>query len=65
MCQVRSGTLNGILLQRYVFCDLGGGRGEGGGEGQFTVKVKIEDEKHIYIIPAKHSYHYLSSIVIW
>ena len=34
------------------------------GKGQFTVKVTIEGEKHIYIIPVKHSYHYLSSIVI-
>ena len=28
------------------------------GIGQFKVKVKIEDERHIYILPAKHSYHY-------
>ena len=34
-------------------------------KGQFMVKVKIEDEKHIYVIPAKHSYHYLSSIGLW
>ena len=29
-----------------------------------TVKVKVEDEKHIYIIPDKHSYHDHSSIVM-
>ena len=28
------------------------------------VNVKIEGEKHIYIITAKHSYQYLSLIVI-
>ena len=33
-------------------------------KGQFMVKVKIEGEKHIYIIPAKHSYHYLSLIAM-
>ena len=33
-------------------------------KGQFKVKLKIEGEMHIYIIPTKHSYHYLSSIVI-
>ena len=27
---------------------------------QFKVNVKVEDEKHIYIIPYKHSYHDLS-----
>ena len=32
--------------------------------GKIQLKVKIEVEKHIYIIPAKHSYHYLSSIVM-
>ena len=26
------------------------------GKGQFKVKVKIEGEKHLHIIPAKHSY---------
>ena len=31
---------------------------------QFEVKVKVEDEKHIYIISDKNSYHYLSSIVM-
>ena len=34
------------------------------GKDQFTVKVKVEDEKHIYIIPDKHSYHDLSLIVM-
>ena len=34
------------------------------GKGQFTVKVKIEGEKHSYIITAKHSYQYLSLIMI-
>ena len=34
------------------------------GKGKFKVKVKIEDTKLLYIIPAKHSYHYLSLIVI-
>ena len=33
-------------------------------KAQFKVKVKIEGENHIYIIPAKHSYHYLTSIVM-
>ena len=27
------------------------------GKDEFMVKVKVEDEKHIYIIPDKHSYH--------
>ena len=30
-------------------------------KGQLKIKVKIEDKNHIYIIPAKHSYHYLST----
>ena len=34
------------------------------GKAQFKVRVKIEGEKHIYIIPAKHSHNYLSSIVL-
>ena len=34
------------------------------GKGQFKIKVKIEGAKHIYIITAKHSYQYLSSIII-
>ena len=33
------------------------------GKGQFKVMVKNEDHMHIYSIPAKHGYHYLSSIV--
>ena len=32
------------------------------GKGQY--KVKIAGEKHIYMIPPKHSYQYISSIVI-
>ena len=32
------------------------------GKDQFKVKVNVEDEKHIYIIPDKHSYHDLSSL---
>ena len=27
------------------------------GKDQFKVKVKLEGDKHIYIIPAKQSYH--------
>ena len=34
------------------------------GKTQVKFKVKIEGEKHIYIIPAKQSYHHQSSIVI-
>ena len=30
------------------------------GKDQFKIKVKVENEKHIYIIPDKHSYHDLS-----
>ena len=31
---------------------------------QFKIKVRDEGNKHSYIIPAKHSYQYLSSIVM-
>ena len=34
------------------------------GKDKFKAKVKVEDEKHIYVIPDTHSYHYLSSIVM-
>ena len=49
--------INGITLKKSrFFVTLG--------KGQFKVMVKIKSYKHIYIIPAKHSYHYLSSIVV-
>ena len=49
--------VNGIMVKKSKsFVTLG--------KGQFKVKVKLEGKKHIYILPAKHSYHYLSSIVI-
>ena len=44
-----------MMLKKKFFVTLG--------KGQFKVKVKIEN-KNIYIIQAKHSCHYLSSIVI-
>ena len=34
------------------------------GKDKFTVKVKVDDEKHIYIISDKHSYHDISLIVM-
>ena len=34
------------------------------GKDQFKVKIKVEYEKHIHIIPDKHSHHDLSSIVM-
>ena len=43
-----------MMLKNVTFVTLG--------KDQF--KVKVEDEKHIYIIPDKHSYHDLSSIVM-
>ena len=45
--------VNGILLSFVILA-----------KGQFKIKVKTENEKHIYIIPAKYSCQYLSSIVV-
>ena len=42
--------VNGMMLNKCKsFVTLG--------KGQFKLKVKIEGEKHIYSIPAKHSHH--------
>ena len=49
--------VNGMILKKnQTFVTLG--------KDQFTVKVKVEDEKHIYIIPDKYSSHDLRSIVM-
>ena len=48
--------VNVIMLKHMCFVTLG--------KAQFKVRVEIEDEKHIYSIPAKHSWHYQSSIVM-
>ena len=58
ICRVRSGSHQRHNVEKKLksFMTLG--------KGQFEFKVNIEGEKHIYIIPAIHSYHYLSSIVM-
>ena len=45
-----------MMLKKLSFVTLG--------KDQFKVNVKVKDEKHICIIPDKHSYHDLSSIVM-
>ena len=49
--------VNGLMLnQSKYFVTLA--------KCKFTVKVKLESEKHIYTLPAEHSYHYISTMVI-
>ena len=52
---VKCQHVNGVMLKKS-FVTLG--------IAQFTVKVKTESKKYIYIIPAKYSCQYLSSIVM-
>ena len=42
--------------QNMLICELG--------NGQYKAKLNSLMGKHIYIIPANNTYHYLSSIVI-
>ena len=53
--RVRSVPVNGMMLKKCKsFVTLG--------KTQFKGKVNIEGEKHIYIIPVEHTYHYLLEV---